>query len=176
MDRDRQGLGCRSEPKAVSNVEAAFLLQERLKTLNLRHIVKQSDRWSLRASATSINITTSLVDHARSASPSALTSLTKGGLAAVVRSLAIEYAARGVRVNAAALGVIKRRRTTPPTKQRRPFTPSAAQARSTTSSTGSSTSSRRGSPPERPCTSTVVRPPDTEKGVAPFQRVRFPPG
>jgi NAD(P)-dependent dehydrogenase (short-subunit alcohol dehydrogenase family) len=78
-----------------------------LKTLNLRHIVKQSDRWSLRASATSINITTSLVDHARSASPSALTSLTKGGLAAVVRSLAIEYAARGVRVNAAALGVIK---------------------------------------------------------------------
>jgi len=54
-----------------------------------------------------VNITTSLVDHARSASPSALTSLTKGGLDAVTRSLAIEYAARGVRVNALALGVIK---------------------------------------------------------------------
>jgi NAD(P)-dependent dehydrogenase (short-subunit alcohol dehydrogenase family) len=39
--------------------------------------------------------------------PSALASLTKGGLAAVVRSLAIEYAARGVRVNAVSLGVIK---------------------------------------------------------------------
>jgi NAD(P)-dependent dehydrogenase (short-subunit alcohol dehydrogenase family) len=54
-----------------------------------------------------VNITTSLVDHARSGSPSALASLTKGGLAAVVRSLAIEYAARGVRVNAVSLGVIK---------------------------------------------------------------------
>jgi NAD(P)-dependent dehydrogenase (short-subunit alcohol dehydrogenase family) len=54
-----------------------------------------------------VNITTSLVDHARSGSPSALASLTKGGLAAVTRSLAIEYAARGVRVNAVSLGVIK---------------------------------------------------------------------
>jgi NAD(P)-dependent dehydrogenase (short-subunit alcohol dehydrogenase family) len=33
--------------------------------------------------------------------------LTKGGLAAVIRSLAIEYAALGVRVNAVSLGVIK---------------------------------------------------------------------
>ncbi len=35
------------------------------------------------------------------------TSLTKGGLAAVTRSLAIEYASRGVWVNAVAPGVIK---------------------------------------------------------------------
>jgi NAD(P)-dependent dehydrogenase (short-subunit alcohol dehydrogenase family) len=54
-----------------------------------------------------VNVTTSLVDHARSASPSALASLTKGGLNAVTRSLAIEYAARGVRVNAVSLGVIR---------------------------------------------------------------------
>ena len=54
-----------------------------------------------------VNISTSLVAHARAASPSALTSLTKGGLEAVTRSLAIEYAARGVRVNAVALGVIR---------------------------------------------------------------------
>jgi NAD(P)-dependent dehydrogenase (short-subunit alcohol dehydrogenase family) len=54
-----------------------------------------------------VNVTTSLVEHARSASPSALASLTKGGLGAVTRSLAIEYAARGVRVNAVSLGVIK---------------------------------------------------------------------
>ena len=54
-----------------------------------------------------VNITTSLVDHARSGSPSALASLTKGGLAAVARSLAIEYAEHGVRVNAVSLGVIK---------------------------------------------------------------------
>jgi NAD(P)-dependent dehydrogenase (short-subunit alcohol dehydrogenase family) len=54
-----------------------------------------------------VNITTSLVDHAVSERPSALASLTKGGLAAVTRSLAIEYASRGVRVNAVALGVIR---------------------------------------------------------------------
>ncbi len=54
-----------------------------------------------------VNITTSLVDHASSTRPSALTSLTKGGLAAVTRSLATEYASRGVRVNAVAPGVIR---------------------------------------------------------------------
>jgi NAD(P)-dependent dehydrogenase (short-subunit alcohol dehydrogenase family) len=54
-----------------------------------------------------VNVTTSLVDHADSTRPSALASLTKGGLAAVTRALAVEYASRGVRVNAVALGVIK---------------------------------------------------------------------
>ncbi len=39
-----------------------------------------------------VNISTSLVDHADSALPSALASLTKGGLNAVTRELAIEYA------------------------------------------------------------------------------------
>jgi NAD(P)-dependent dehydrogenase (short-subunit alcohol dehydrogenase family) len=36
-----------------------------------------------------------------------LASLTKGGLNAATKSLAIEYAKRGIRVNAVALGVIK---------------------------------------------------------------------
>lgn len=54
-----------------------------------------------------VNISTSLVDHADSTRPSALASLTKGGLAAVARSLAIEYASRGVRVNAVSLGVVR---------------------------------------------------------------------
>jgi NAD(P)-dependent dehydrogenase (short-subunit alcohol dehydrogenase family) len=54
-----------------------------------------------------VNITTSLVDHANSGSPSALASLTKGGLNAVTKSLAIEYARRGVRVNAVAPGIVK---------------------------------------------------------------------
>ena len=39
--------------------------------------------------------------------PSALASLTKGGLDAVTRSLAIEYADRSIRVNAVAPGVIR---------------------------------------------------------------------
>jgi NAD(P)-dependent dehydrogenase (short-subunit alcohol dehydrogenase family) len=54
-----------------------------------------------------VNISTSLVDHANSGVPSALASLTKGGLGAVTRSLAIEYASRGIRVNAVSLGVIR---------------------------------------------------------------------
>jgi len=54
-----------------------------------------------------VQITTSLVDHANSNVPSVLASLTKGGLNAATKSLAIEYAARGVRVNAVSLGVIK---------------------------------------------------------------------
>jgi NAD(P)-dependent dehydrogenase (short-subunit alcohol dehydrogenase family) len=54
-----------------------------------------------------VNISTSLVEHANSDAVAALASLTKGGLAAVTRSLAIEYASRGVRVNAVSLGVIK---------------------------------------------------------------------
>ena len=54
-----------------------------------------------------VNVSTSLVDHADSKRPSALAALTKGGLVAVTRSLAIEYASRGVRVNAVSLGVIK---------------------------------------------------------------------
>jgi NAD(P)-dependent dehydrogenase (short-subunit alcohol dehydrogenase family) len=54
-----------------------------------------------------VQITTSLVDHANSAVPAVLASLTKGGLNAATKSLAIEYAKRGIRVNAVALGVIK---------------------------------------------------------------------
>jgi NAD(P)-dependent dehydrogenase (short-subunit alcohol dehydrogenase family) len=54
-----------------------------------------------------VNISTSLVDNADRKRPSALASLTKGGLVAAARSLAIEYASRGVRVNAVSLGVIR---------------------------------------------------------------------
>ncbi|GAA3353468.1 SDR family oxidoreductase [Streptomyces antimycoticus] len=54
-----------------------------------------------------VNLSTSLVDHANSQTPSALASLTKGGLNAVTRELAIEYAARGIRVNTVALGNIR---------------------------------------------------------------------
>jgi NAD(P)-dependent dehydrogenase (short-subunit alcohol dehydrogenase family) len=54
-----------------------------------------------------VNISTSLVDHADSKRPSALPALTKGGLVAASRSLAIEYASHGVRVNAVSLGVIR---------------------------------------------------------------------
>ena len=54
-----------------------------------------------------VNISTTLVDYASSRAPSALAALTKGGLAAVTRSLAVEYASRGIRVNAVSLGIIQ---------------------------------------------------------------------
>jgi NAD(P)-dependent dehydrogenase (short-subunit alcohol dehydrogenase family) len=58
-----------------------------------------------------VNVSASLVDHADRRSPSALAALTKGGLDAVTRSLATEYASRGVRVNAVAPGVIRTQST-----------------------------------------------------------------
>lgn len=54
-----------------------------------------------------INITTTLADQAIEGVPSVLASLTKGGLNAATKSLAIEYAKRGIRVNAVSPGVIK---------------------------------------------------------------------
>ncbi len=54
-----------------------------------------------------VNVSTSLVEQADSARAAALSVLTKGGLVAATRSLAIEYASSGVRVNAVSLGVIK---------------------------------------------------------------------
>ena len=54
-----------------------------------------------------VSISTSLVDHAIDGVPSVLASLTKGGLNAATKSLAIEYAKRGIRVNAVSPGIIK---------------------------------------------------------------------
>ncbi|MEU0879398.1 SDR family oxidoreductase [Lentzea sp. NPDC005914] len=54
-----------------------------------------------------VNVSTTLVDHALSAVPAALASLTKGGLNAVTKSLAIEYATRNIRFNTVALGIIR---------------------------------------------------------------------
>lgn len=54
-----------------------------------------------------VNVSTTLAEQADSSRPAALAALTKGGLVAAARSLAIEYASRGVRVNAVSLGVIR---------------------------------------------------------------------
>ncbi len=52
-----------------------------------------------------VQIVTTLAEHANADFPSVLASMTKGGLAAATRSLAIEYAARGVRANAVSPGI-----------------------------------------------------------------------
>jgi NAD(P)-dependent dehydrogenase (short-subunit alcohol dehydrogenase family) len=54
-----------------------------------------------------VNLSASIADNADSVEPTALAALTKGGLAAVTRSLAVEYASRGIRVNAVAPGIIQ---------------------------------------------------------------------
>lgn len=69
-----------------------------------RHAVAQM---STQGAGHVVNITTTLVENANSSVPSALASLTKGGLAAVVKSLAIEFATRGIRFNAVSPGIIK---------------------------------------------------------------------
>ena len=72
------------------------------------HITQRAAREMLKqGSGHILQITTSLVDHANKSVPSVLASLTKGGLNAATKSLAIEFASRGVRVNAVSPGVIK---------------------------------------------------------------------
>ena len=54
-----------------------------------------------------VQITTSMVNQPIAAAGAGLAVLTKGGLDAVTRALAIEYAKDGIRVNAVAPGIIK---------------------------------------------------------------------
>ena len=107
-----------------------------------------------------VNISASIADHADSVEPTALTALTKGGLAAVTKSLAIEYASRGIRVNAVAPGI-----TQTPLQPPESYTPEALAGncprsgvwvRSETSWTASCTWSQRRTSPERSCTSTFL--------------------
>ena len=54
-----------------------------------------------------VNVSAIEAEVANSATPAVLAALTKGGLAAATRSLAIEYASRGIRVNAVSPGMIQ---------------------------------------------------------------------
>ncbi|WP_327582187.1 SDR family oxidoreductase [Nonomuraea sp. NBC_00507] len=83
---------------AVAGVNLAGFF--RMTQLAIQHMLAQG-------SGHVVNITTSLVDNPDSNVPSVLASLTKGGLQSATKSLAIEYATRGVRVNAVSPGTIK---------------------------------------------------------------------
>jgi NAD(P)-dependent dehydrogenase (short-subunit alcohol dehydrogenase family) len=54
-----------------------------------------------------VNVTTSLVEQPIAGVSASVQVMAKGGLNAVTRELAIEYAKEGIRVNAVALGIIK---------------------------------------------------------------------
>lgn len=53
-----------------------------------------------------VSITASIADHPLAALPAAVPMITKGGINAITRSLAMEYAKQGIRVNAVAPGVV----------------------------------------------------------------------
>ena len=53
-----------------------------------------------------VNVTATLAEAGDCGTPAVLAALTKGGLAAATRSLAFEYAAYGIRVNAVSPGII----------------------------------------------------------------------
>lgn len=71
------------------------------------HVTQQAIRHMRRNGGGQVlTITTTLAQQPVAGVTAALTSLTKGGLNAVTRELAIEYAAEGIRVNAIAPGIV----------------------------------------------------------------------
>ena len=60
-----------------------------------------------RSSGHIVNVAATIAERPNSKVPAVLAALTKGGVAAATRSLAIEYADRGIRVNAVSPGIIQ---------------------------------------------------------------------
>ena len=88
--------------------EADFAMMTAVNLAGFFHISRKAASWMLGAgSGHIVNITATIAEQPMAALPAALAALTKGGLNAVTRSLAIEYANRGVRVNAVAPGAIR---------------------------------------------------------------------
>jgi NAD(P)-dependent dehydrogenase (short-subunit alcohol dehydrogenase family) len=60
-----------------------------------------------RGSGHIVCLSTTLAEYANSSVPALLAALTKGGLVSATKSLAIEYASRGIRANAISAGIIQ---------------------------------------------------------------------
>ena len=72
------------------------------------HLSQKAAAWMLQlGSGHIVNITATIAEQPVASLAAALGTLTKGGLNAVTRSLAIEYASRGIRVNAVSPGAVK---------------------------------------------------------------------
>jgi NAD(P)-dependent dehydrogenase (short-subunit alcohol dehydrogenase family) len=78
------------------NIEGFFFISQ----LAVKQMLAQKTGGSI------VNITTTLVDHPIAGVNCAVPMITKGGLEAVTRSLAMEYAKQGIRVNAVAPGTV----------------------------------------------------------------------
>ena len=59
-----------------------------------------------KAGGSIVSITTSMVEHPIAGVPASVPMITKGGIDAITRSLAMEYAKDGIRVNAVAPGIV----------------------------------------------------------------------
>ena len=87
--------------------EADFKTMLAVNLAGFFNISQKAASWMLRVgSGHIINITATIAEQPMAALTAALASLMKGGLNAVTRALAIEYARRGIRVNAVSPGVI----------------------------------------------------------------------
>jgi NAD(P)-dependent dehydrogenase (short-subunit alcohol dehydrogenase family) len=84
------------ERKIGTNLSGFFYITQ--------HAVRQM---LLQGSGHVVSITTSLADRPTSLVPTALANLTKGGINSATKALALEYATKGIRVNAVSPGVIK---------------------------------------------------------------------
>jgi NAD(P)-dependent dehydrogenase (short-subunit alcohol dehydrogenase family) len=78
------------------NLTGFFILTQRVLTEMLA-----------RSSGHIVNVAATIAERPNSAVPAVLTALTKGGVASATRSLALEYAGRGIRVNAVSPGIIQ---------------------------------------------------------------------
>lgn len=78
------------------NLTGFFILTQRVLTEMLA-----------RAGGHIVNMVATIAERPNSAVPAALAALTKGGVASATRSLATEYARRGIRVNAVSPGIIR---------------------------------------------------------------------
>jgi NAD(P)-dependent dehydrogenase (short-subunit alcohol dehydrogenase family) len=88
--------------------EADFAAMMAVNVAGFFHITQRAVAQMLKQkSGHIVTITTTMAEQPLKEVPALLASLTKGGLNAATRSLAIEYADRGVRVNAVAPGTIE---------------------------------------------------------------------
>jgi NAD(P)-dependent dehydrogenase (short-subunit alcohol dehydrogenase family) len=78
------------------NIEGFFFITQ----LVIKQMLAQKSGGSI------VNITSTMVDHPIAGANAAVPMITKGGLQAVTRSLAMEYAKHNIRVNAVAPGVV----------------------------------------------------------------------
>jgi NAD(P)-dependent dehydrogenase (short-subunit alcohol dehydrogenase family) len=78
------------------NIEGTFFITQ----LVIRQLLQQKSAGSI------VNISSTLAEHPIAGANSSVPMITKGGLDALTRGLAIEYATRGIRVNAVAPGIV----------------------------------------------------------------------